>query len=174
MTKLELEEEQSGISLRHYVLLLKENTIYRTLFVAYCVDNCGNWLTFVACISIIDRLGAGALDTSLFLICRLLPSFLFAGVLGPVADRYNKLNLLILCSLGSACSVCLIVLLLSAIDHNDKLPTLACIYALTLAQFSFSALYEPVRNSLLPLVVSEAELIVATSLDGNVRMYLQT
>jgi Na+/melibiose symporter-like transporter len=159
-------DEDKTTSMSDYSRLLCENNTYRTLFIAYCIDNIGNWLTLVASITIIENLQAGALDVSLFLICRLLPSIIFAGVLGPMADRHNKLRLLIGCSLGSAISVSLLVFLIPFATLHGKTPTLALIYTLTLAQFTCSALYEPTRNSLLPIVVSEADLIVATSLDG--------
>ena len=121
----------------------------------------------MACINIIDQLEVQAIDTSLFLICRLLPSILFASILGPIADRYNKLNLLIMCSLGSAISVSVMVALLSLVDDFGRVATLSMMYTLTFMQFTFSALYEPVRDSLLPTVVSDTDLIAATSLDGN-------
>lgn len=162
------EGDDKMTTLSDYWRLLRDNDTYRTLFLAYCIDNCGNWLTFVACISIIENLGAGALNISIFLICRFLPCFVFAGVLGPLADRYNKFTLLITCSLGSALSVVLLVTLLPIATAYGKFSTLFLIYSLTLAQFTFSALYEPVRNSLLPAVVSQSDLIVATSLDGKI------
>lgn len=165
--EIEEKEDDKMTTLHDYVRLLRENEVYRILFISYCIDNCGNWFTYVACISIIEHIGqSGALDTALFLISRLLPSVLFAGLLGPVADRYNKFTLLIVCSLGSALSVLLIVTLHPIAVLYGKIPALILIYTLTLVQFTFSALYEPVRNSLLPIVVSQQDLIVATSLDG--------
>jgi Na+/melibiose symporter-like transporter len=161
------EEEDKLTTISDYVRLLRENKTYRILFLSYCIDNCGNWLTIVACIGIIEDLGAGALNTSIFFVCRLLPAFVFAGVLGPIADRYNKQSLLIMCSLGAALSVLLIIALLPAAAMSGKFATLLLVFGASLAQFTFSALYEPVRSSMLPLVVNKADLIVATSLDGE-------
>ena len=152
MEKEEEEEEvedgacEKVTTLHDYVRVLRDNAVYRTLFMSYCIDNCGNWFTYVACIGIIERVSVGevsALDTSLFLICRLLPSVLFAGILGPIADRYDKVTLLIICSSGSALSVFIMLILFPVVVLYGKIPTL-----------------------ILPIVVSEADLIVATSLDG--------
>ena len=61
-----------------YSRVLRDSPHYRILLLAYCIDNIGNWLTFIACLKIIGGLGR-ALYTSLFLALRLLPSLLLGG-----------------------------------------------------------------------------------------------
>jgi len=142
-----------------YFRVLHDNEPYRLIFISYCIDNVGNWLTFVACVSITDKIG-GASYTSIYLIIRLLPSFLWASVAGPLADRLNKRDAMLICSLGSACAVAMLSLPFS------ESYLIGMIYVSTFIQFTFGALYEPARNSCIPLFMSKSDLIVATTLDG--------
>ncbi len=73
------DSSRQGISLYDYWRVLSTLPSYRIIFIAFCVDNIGNWLTFIACLTIIDRHGKD-MYTSLYLACRLLPALLFAGL----------------------------------------------------------------------------------------------
>ena len=146
-------------TLYDYWRVLRYNVSYRLAFISYCIDNAGNWLTFVACIAITNNIG-GSLYTSAYLITRLVPSFLFAGLIGPLADKWDKRWLMIGSALGSACSVS--ILLIPATGYT----LLWMVFLSAAMQFTFAALYEPVRSSLVPLITSPDELAAATTLDS--------
>ena len=82
--------------------------------------------------------------------------------MGPLADKINKRNGLIICSIGSAMSVS--VLLLPFPLYIQPF----IIMGSALVQFSFDALYHPLRQSLVPFLVLRKELQVTTTL---VRVY---
>lgn len=151
--------QPSHISVFDYYRVLRDNRSYALLLLSYCVDNIGNWLTFVACITLADQLG-GALYVSIFLTLRLFPSMLLSWVVGPLADRLDKRWTLIGCSIGSGLAVASLMLPLP-----DALRS-ATLFISVFVQFSFMALYNPTRNSLVPLLVPKADLIVATTIDG--------
>jgi hypothetical protein len=73
------EEKSSTISCGDYYKIICENKIYRVLFISYCIDNLGNWLTFIACMAIINDLNY-SLYTSLYISLRMLPALLFTGI----------------------------------------------------------------------------------------------
>ena len=146
-------------SLYDYWKVLRENAPYRLAFISYCIDNVGNWLTFVASVSITSRIG-GSLYTSAYLVIRLLPSFLFAGCVGSLADKWDKRWLMIGCALGSASAVS--ILLIPAQGYT----LLSLIFVSASIQFTFGAMFEPVRNSLIPLMMSPDDLVLATTLDS--------
>ena len=153
-------DSEKVTTLSDYWHLLTTNYNYLLLFLSYSIDNIGNWFTFVACVAIIEEFGLGSLYNSIYLILRLLPSFLFVGCLGPIADKYDKRLLLLICSAGAAVVVALLLLPMKGTV------LLIVLYVVTTIQFTFAALYEPVRTSWMPHIVSESELIVGTSLDG--------
>ncbi|CAM9210256.1 unnamed protein product, partial [Ectocarpus fasciculatus] len=144
---------------KDYFRVLRERPEYRVLFIAYCIDNAGNWLSFIACLSIIDRYGKASY-TSLYFIFRLLPSVCLAGVLGPLADRLNKRDGMILCNVGSALAV--LVIALPWPEHV----LLPIVLGAALVQFSFDTLYSPLRQSMIPYFVKDADMQVVTTLDS--------
>jgi MFS family permease len=143
-----------------YLRVVRDNEAFRYAFIANCIDTIGNWLTFVACVSITDKYGGGALLTSLYFVCKLSPPLLFAGIVGPLADQMNKRTLLIICAFGSAASVSLLLLPVQGWTR------LWLLYLSVFLQFSFNSLYEPARGSLVPFLLPDSDLIVATTLDG--------
>jgi MFS family permease len=147
------------VELSDYWRVVRDNESFRYAFIACCIDTIGNWLTFVACVTITDKYG-GALLTSLFFVFKLSPPLLFAGIVGPLADSMNKRTLLIACAFGAAGSVSLLLLPI------EGWMRLFLLYLSVFLQFSFNSLYEPARGSLIPLLLDESDLIVATTLDG--------
>jgi hypothetical protein len=147
------------VELSDYWRVVRDNESFRYAFLACCIDTIGNWLTFVACVTITDKYG-GALLTSIFFVCKLSPPLLFAGIVGPLADSMNKRTLLIACAFGAAASVSLLLLPI------EGWMRLWILYLSVFFQFSFNSLYEPARGSLIPLLLHESDLIVATTLDG--------
>lgn len=142
-----------------YLRVLLENKSYRLALASYYVDNIGNWMTFIACISITDNV-AGPLYTSYYLIIRLLPPILFVPWIGPLADRINKVHGMVVCSVCAACCVFAMSL------FTDSKYALAAIYITTFIQFTLDGLYGPLRSSLIPKLVPRQHLLIATTLDG--------
>jgi hypothetical protein len=62
-----------------YWRVLSCNEYFRIFFISYCIDNIGNWLNFIACLSIMDQFGK-SYYTAVYLSLRLLPPLLLAGI----------------------------------------------------------------------------------------------
>ena len=73
------------------------------------IDNIGNWLNYVATLSLVEELAEGkGLWISAVLIVRFLPSFLMFPIAGVVADRYTTSETLLAAlayGLASQCTV---------------------------------------------------------------------
>ena len=83
-----------GVSLKLFVMQLCLKSHRRTanivcLFVhVQIIDNIGNWLNYVATLSLVEQLAGGqGLLISALIIVRFLPSFLMFPLAGVVADR---------------------------------------------------------------------------------------
>jgi MFS family permease len=153
------EANEEGSKMMDYIRVVKENSSYRLALLSYYIDNVGNWITFIACVSITDSYG-GSMHTSVYLILRLLPSFVVVTYVGPLADRIDKKIGMIYCSIMSALSVFILAICISSPYM------LYILYASTVVQFTMDSLYGPLRNSLIPFLVPKEDLMIASTLDG--------
>lgn len=81
--------------------------------------------------------------------------------MGPLADKLNKRSWVIICSLGCCASV----LLLTLPIENNKL-YVYLLYISAFIQFSFDCLSTSLRSSMIPLLVTQKDLQVTTTLDS--------
>jgi len=150
------------VALAEYAALLSSNRAYTLTFSAYAVNNFGNWMSFVACLQLVEAYapeGQSSLAVSAYLVSRLLPPLVLAPILGSVVDKIDKRRGMIRADLAAAA----VVLGLICVDSPAWLPLL---FPLVFAQFALAALYDPLRRSLQPRLVPKEQLQVATTLDG--------
>jgi predicted MFS family arabinose efflux permease len=86
--------------------VLRDNRDLRLLFVAQNLSFMGDWFTFVALAGLVQDLTNSALLVSLLLVAFSLPSFLASPLGGPVADRYDRRQVLIVVSMLQAVAAC--------------------------------------------------------------------
>jgi MFS family permease len=159
-------DEKEGRRMRcgDYFRVLRDYPSYRYVLLSFFVDNLGNWFTFISCLTITDNFG-GVRWTTIYLMIRLMPSFVFAPCLGPLADRLDKRLGMIGCSLCSACTVLLMAFIVGD-GTSLSLLQLFGIYLASLVQFSLDTLYGPLRSSLIPLLVDKRDLMITSTWDG--------
>jgi predicted MFS family arabinose efflux permease len=85
---------------------LRDNRDLRLLFVAQNLSFMGDWFTFVALAGLVQDVTNSALLVSLLLVAFSLPSFLASPLGGPVADRYDRRQVLIVVSMLQAVAAC--------------------------------------------------------------------
>ena len=103
------------------------------------VDNIGSWLSYVATLELVTQYSGGSgLAISAVVIIRFMPSLLLAPVCGIVADRVNRVRVLVAAALFDAA----VVAALAAVPllAGAQVPLL---YVLLTLQFSAAAFYEP-------------------------------
>ncbi|MEK0414617.1 MAG: hypothetical protein RL352_14 [Actinomycetota bacterium] len=86
--------------------VLRDNRDLRLLFVAQNLSFMGDWFTFVALAGLVQDVTDSAFLVSLLLVAFSLPSFLASPLGGPVADRYDRRQVLIVVSMLQAVSAC--------------------------------------------------------------------
>ena len=86
--------------------VLKNNRELRLLFVAQNLSFLGDWFTFVALAGLVQDATGSKFLVSLLLVAFSLPSFLASPIGGPVADRHDRRQVLIVVSLLQAVAAC--------------------------------------------------------------------
>ena len=140
-----------------YVALVRHNRNFRNLWLGNVISLLGDWLNFVAIVSLILGLTGSPLALSLVFIAKLFPAALGSPVAGLIVDRFNRRKLMIVCDLVRAA----IVLGLLFVDDSGDV---VLAYVLTTVQVLVSAVFQPAQTSSIPNVTSGEELLTANAL----------
>ncbi|MEP7287636.1 MAG: MFS transporter [Chloroflexota bacterium] len=144
--------------MNEYYQLLRKNPGYLRLWMAQAVSLLGDWFTTIALSTLVVRYSNGSgLAVSGLLLARFVPPFLVGPFAGVLVDRLNRKHLLIFSDVVRT-FVALTFLLAKGPGQ------LWLIYALTIIQFSLSALFEPCRSALIPSLVGQEDLVPANTL----------
>ncbi len=140
--------------------LLSRNRNFRHLWIAQLVSYFGDWFNTLAVYNLIDDLTGGSGQAlALVFISRFLPTLVFSAAAGVVADRLSRQRILITTDIMRA----LVVLGFLLVRRPDQV---WLIYALTAAQLSLSAFFQPARDAAVPTITSRMELLAANALGG--------
>ena len=141
-----------------YWRLLRNNPDFTRLWLAQVISLLGDWFNTIVLAVLVEQYSGGSgLAVSLFLLARFVPPMLVGPWAGVLVDRLDRKRLLILSDLLRA----LVVLLLLLADGPQML---WLVYVLTALQFTFSAVFEPGRNALLPALLPKEGLVLANTL----------
>lgn len=147
-----------GASVRDYLALLKSNRNFRLLWLAQVISLTGDWFNTIVLSVLISQFTDGSgLAISLFLLARFLPPLLISPLAGVVVDRFNRQQILVYCNVARTGVVLLFLVALTP-------ERLWMIYALTVVQFMFSALFEPGQSAITPMIVPQRDLVRANTL----------
>src|SRR5690349_20767248 len=125
---------------------------------AQAVSLLGDWFSTIALLALVARYSNGSgVAVSALLVARFLPPLIVGPFAGVLVDRLNRRLIMII----SDTSRTLVVLLFLLVTNANQL---WLVYALTLIQFSFSAIFEPARSALIPSVVVPDDLVKANFL----------
>ncbi|MDR7537738.1 MAG: MFS transporter [Armatimonadota bacterium] len=140
-----------------FALLRHRN--YRLLWSGMLVSQTGSWMQFVALGYLVDRLTHAPIYLGLLGVSQALPRLLFAFIGGVVADRLDRRRILLATNLTMMASATLLAVLAAA----DRIQVW---HVLLIGAFnSFIQSFDvPSRQSLVPTLVAEGELMRAVSL----------
>lgn len=152
-------QEHHG-SLKAYFRCLRDHPYFTLLWLAETVNTLGMWLNYIATLSLVNEFtGSSGLALSGVVLIRFLPSLVLAPVTGVVADRLNRVRILTAMALAAG----LAAAGLAAVHRPSQAGLL---YGLLALQFTCTAFYDPARKAMLPVVVPEADLHLATTIDS--------
>ncbi|GAB4816866.1 hypothetical protein N2152v2_003912 [Parachlorella kessleri] len=144
MTDSQVEQEHG--TLAAYYQCLKTNKHFR-------------WLNYVAVLTLVEEFSHSSLAISAVIVVHFLPSLLLAPVCGVVADRCNRVRVLLVTALLDAVAVAALAL----IQWPSQVPLL---YGLLVVQFTCNSFYDPARKALIPLTVPQSQLHLAMTIDS--------
>lgn len=148
-----------GVPARGRAFRPLRNRDFRLLWSGLVVSQTGNWMQFIALGYLIDQLTQAPIYLGLLGVSQAIPRLLFAFVGGVAADRLDRRRVLVVTNaimMGSA-----IVLWLLAYTERIAVWHILIIGAFNSLTQSFDA---PARQSLIPSLVPERELMQAVSL----------
>ncbi len=145
--------------------VLARNPPFRRLWLSQVVSQAGDWLTRMALLTLIGRLGGERAQLGLGLLygvdllLHMLPAALFSPLAGPLADRWPRRAMMIGADLARA----LVVLGFMFVDQPGDLPLL---FGLMLVQMSIGIFFESARSAALPNTVRHEDLYDAYALSA--------
>lgn len=126
---------------------------FMALWVGQGISSMGDWFIVGVLLSQVNRL-AGIGGLALMMTARFLPAFLFGLVAGVVVDHLERKTLMILCEI----SRCILVVALAFAN------SLAMICVLVFAIECFTLLFGPAKDSCIPDLVKQDEIMTANSM----------
>ena len=142
-----------------YWQLLKQNQRFRRLWIAQLISAGGDWFNNVAVLGLILQLTNSGLDVSLVLLTSNLPTFFLIPFAGPIVDRFDRRQLMILTNLFSA-----VVALLFLFVHDNSMVWL--IYFANVLLVTSASFFGPASSASIPNIVTKPELFSANALSG--------
>ncbi len=141
-----------------------EHKDFRLFILGFFISQLGFQSLTIAISWQMYQLTKSALSLGLIGIVSVIPTILFSMIGGIVADKVDRKKLLIITQLGFV----LVALMLGLLTYFDQItPTL--IYLIIAFQFTITAFYAPVRQSIIPNIVPKKSLLNAVSLNTLAR-----
>lgn len=138
---------------------LLRHPVFGRTFTAYSLAVFGDWFDAIAIQVLIGyRWQASPLEIALIPVCMAVPGLLFGAAAGAAADRWDKLKLMRVCDLLTALATLAILLV----------PNIFWLLPLLTVRAALGVFNVPAQQALTRRVVSEEQLLDATSLNGLV------
>jgi MFS family permease len=140
-----------------YIGLLRRNRNFRRLWIGQAVSQVGDWLDYVALLTLLLSLTGSGTVVAAMLVARFLPTFFIGPLAGVVVDRLNRKHIMVAADVCRAC----VVLGLLLIERADQV---WISYVVVAAVVSLTAFFEPARSASIPNVTAPEELVIANTL----------
>jgi MFS family permease len=154
------ELEARRVSLASYARLLGGNRNFRRLWSAQVVSEIGDWFYTLAIYTLLLQLTGRAGPVALALVLQVLPQTFIGPTAGVVNDRLRRKYVMIAADIGRMWIVLCMLLIRS--KENVWL-----VYPLLMAETLLVAFFEPARNSVIPNIVDQEDVVVANTLSST-------
>ena len=158
---MEPQPEQSlpSISLASYVRLVRGNRNFRRLWMAQIVSEIGDWFYTLSIYTLLLQLTGRASSVALALVLQVLPQTFIGPTAGVVNDRLRRKHVMI------AADLVRFGVVLAMLFVRSR-STVWLVYPLLLAETLMAAFFEPARNSVIPNIAAEGEVLIANTLSS--------
>lgn len=143
--------------MQNYFRLLKTHPQFRYLWLSQIISLTGDWFNTIATVILVNRYTDSGLAVGALFLARALPPFLFGPLGGVAADRFDRRLIL------AATNLLRVFIVLGFLLVTDE-SRVWLLYALTVAQFTVSAFFEPSYAAILPNLVDTENLVTANTL----------
>lgn len=140
-----------------YLALLRQNPNFRRLWFGQIVSQLGDWLDYVALLTLLLQLTGSGTAAAGMLVARFLPTVLVGPVAGVLVDRWDRKRIMV----GADLCRAVLVLGLLFVGSPERIWLSYVIVALVVCITSF---FDPARSASVPNVVRREELLVANAL----------
>ena len=137
--------------------LLRGNRNFRKLWLAQIVSELGDWFYTIAIFSLLLDLTGRAQSVALGLVLWVLPQTFVGPIAGAVNDRVSRRKVMIMADLARVVIVGSMLLVRSA-------QSAWLIYPLIFLETVMAGFFEPARNSVIPNITPERDVIIANTL----------
>ncbi len=153
------ERSDVSISARAYVRLVRDNRNFRRLWLAQIVSEIGDWFYTLSIYTLLLQLTGHAGSVALAMVLQVLPQTFAGPTAGVINDRLRRKHVMIAADL-----VRVFVVLSMLLVRSPSMVWL--IYPLLFAETTMAAFFEPARNSVIPNIAAETEVLVANTLSS--------
>ena len=152
--------QSNSISLASYLRLLRRNANFRRLWIAQIVSETGDWFYMVALYAMLLEFTNSAQVLGFAFVLQVLPQALTGPLAGVINDRLRRKHVMIATDLARAAIVSCVFLV-----RSPQMVWL--IYPLLFLETVMWGMFEPARNSVIPNLVAEGEVIIANTLSAT-------
>lgn len=137
--------------------LLRRNRNYRLLWLGQVVSQLGDWFNAVAVYALLLELTGSATAVAWMMVVQLLPLAVFGPLAGVIADRIDRVRLMIAADLVRGVAILGLLVVRGPGD-------VWIAYAVMATAVMATAFFEPARSATIPSVVERADLIAANAI----------
>ncbi len=146
-----------SISFSEYLRLTRENRNFRKLLFAQIVSEIGDWFYTIAIFSLLLDLTGKAQSVAIGLVLWVLPQTFVGPIAGAVNDRISRRKVMIIADLAR-------VVIVGSMLFVRSASMAWLIYPLIVLETVMAGFFEPARNSVIPNITSEQDVIIANTL----------
>lgn len=145
--------------MKQFFLLLKCNKNYRAFWLAFLLNQIGDWFNLILFATLIYKVTASGIAISYLFLARFIPQFIFSPLGGVLADKYSRKKILVIVNMLQAITLLFFLLFI-------KLDSFWIICFLSTILFCLYALYEPASMAIIPSIVKKEDIITASTLQS--------
>lgn len=135
------------------VILVLENKTFKNFYNAQLITSLGDWLSYVAIPMYIYSITQNPISLAIFNICKFLPNIIITPYIGKIKRRYNSIQMMAFSDFVRG------IFFLGYLLTDNAI----VIYFITFVISLFTAIFNPVKYSVISEIVEEKEIEKANS-----------